>query len=56
MSTIFANNLTKINNKYKNDVKISFIFDKKMITGYKDAPIDRGPDIFLKLFKERVSL
>ena len=42
-----VNNLTKIHNKYKNDVRISFIFDKKMITGYKDAPIDRGPDIFL---------
>ena len=51
-----VNNLTKIHNKYKNDVKISFIFDKKMITGYKDAPIDRGPDVFLKLFKERISL
>ena len=42
-----VNNLTKIHNKYKNDVKISFIFDKRMITGYKDAPIDCGPEIFL---------
>lgn len=51
-----VNNLTKIHNKYKNDVKISFIFDKRMITGYKDAPIDCGPEIFLQLFKERISL
>ena len=48
--------LTKLHNKYKNDVLISFIFDKKMITGYKDAPIDCGPEIFLKLFKERIIL
>ena len=49
-------NLMKINNKYKNDVVISFIFDKNMITGYKDSPIDCGPEIFMKLFKERIIL
>ena len=49
-------NLMKINSKYKNDVVISFIFDKNMITGYKDSPIDCGPDIFLQLFKERIVL
>ena len=49
-------NLTKLNDKYKNEVNISFIFDKNMITGYKDSPIDCGPDIFLKLFKERIIL
>ena len=49
-------NLMKINSKYKNDVVISFIFDKNMITGYKDSPIDCGPEIFMKLFKERIIL
>lgn len=49
-------NLLKIHSKYKNDVIISFIFDKEMITGYKSSPIDHGPDIFLKLFKERIIL
>lgn len=49
-------NLIKLHNKYKNDVLISFIFDKEKITGYKDSPIDRGPDVFLKLFKERIVL
>lgn len=48
--------LTKIYNKFKSDVVISFIFDKHMITGYKDAPIDCGPQTFLKLFKERILL
>ena len=45
-----------INNRYKNYVDISIIFDKKMITGYKDSPIDDGPDTFLKLWKERIKL
>lgn len=49
-------NLLKLRTKYKNYVNISFIFDKNMITGYKDSPIDRGPEIFLKLFKERIVL
>ena len=48
--------LTSIHNKYKNYVNISFIFDKNMITGYKDSPIDCGKETFLKLFKERISL
>ena len=50
------NNLKKITLKYKNYINISCIIDKKKITDYKSAPIDHGPDIFLKLFKERVFL
>lgn len=46
--------LTNINQKFKNDVLISFIFDKNMITNYKDSPLDAGPETFLKLYKERV--
>lgn len=49
-------NLLKLHNKYKNYVKISFIFDKNMITGYKSSPIDEGAEKFLQLFKERVVL
>ena len=49
-------NLIKTRDKYKNDILISFIFDKNMITDYKDSPIDRGPQIFLQLFKERIIL
>ena len=51
-----TNNLTKLHNKYKNDVKLSFIFDKKMITSYKASPIDEGKEKFLQLFKERINL
>ena len=50
------NNLLKIRAKYKNFLKVSFIFDKKMLTGYKDSPIDCGKDTFLQLFKERIYL
>ena len=49
-------NLTKLHNKYKNDVQLSFIFDKKMITDYKASPIDEGKEKFLRLFKERITL
>ncbi len=48
--------LTKLHNKFKNDVLMSFMFDKKMITGYKASPIDEGIEKFLKLFKERIVL
>ena len=49
-------NLTKLHNKYKNEVQLSFIFDKKMITSYKASPIDEGQAKFLQLFKERITL
>ena len=49
-------NLIRLRNKYKNFATISFMFDKNMITGYKDSPIDCGPQVFLQLFKERIIL
>jgi len=27
-----------------------------MITGYKDSPVDKGKETYLKLFSERISL
>ena len=50
------NNLIRIYKKYKNEVLISFMFDKKMITDYKSSPIDEGKEKFLTLFKERIVL
>lgn len=49
-------NLEKLHDRFKNDVTISIIYDRNMITGYKDSPIDDGVETFLKLFKERVRL
>ena len=49
--------LTALHNKYSKQVKVSFMFDKNGdLLGYKDSPIDKGRDTFLKLFKERVRL
>lgn len=40
--------------KYNNYVKITAIFDKNMITGYKSSPIDEGQQKFEKLLQERI--
>lgn len=50
------NNLLKIRSRFKNSNNISFIFDKNMLTDYKSSPLDHGPEVFLKLFKERIVL
>ena len=53
---LWTHKLTNISMKYNSKVKISFMFDKWNLLGYKDAPIDCGKEKFLQLFKERVSL
>lgn len=45
--------LIYLGKKYGNVVKLSVIFDKEMITGYKASPIDEGPEKFEHLLKER---
>ena len=47
-------NLTNINKKYSKYVNISFLFDKWNYLDYKDSPIDKGKNVFLKLFKKRI--
>jgi hypothetical protein len=49
-------NLTNIHNKYGAYTQISYMFDLNGVLPYKAAPIDCGKDIFLKLFKERVTI
>ena len=46
--------LKDINNKYSKFIKVSFVFDLKGRLGYKDSPIDKGPEVFLELFEERI--
>lgn len=48
--------LTQINDKYSKYVKISFLFDKENLLDYKDSPIDKGKNIFLNLFENRIFL
>lgn len=49
-------NLRNIHKKYSPYVQISYMFDKWDLLGYKDSPIDRGPDVFLELFNRRIIL
>lgn len=49
--------LTDLHKKYSNLCQISFVFDKSgEDLGYKDSPIDKGAETFIKLFKERIRL
>ncbi len=49
-------NLKGIHKKYGHYTKITYLFDKGDLLGYKMSPIDNGKDIFQQLYKERVSL
>ena len=46
--------LKELHKKYGAYVQISYMFDKTDLLGYKESPIDRGPDVFLQMFNERV--
>lgn len=46
--------LIEINNKYRSKVQISFLWDKGHLLDFKDSPIDKGPDVFMKLFQNRI--
>ena len=49
-------NLKNIHKKYGAYVHISYMFDKWDLLGYKDSPIDKGKDVFLELFKRRITI
>lgn len=42
--------------KYKNYVNFSFVYDRKHLLQLKEAPVDRGEDIFNKLIESRVRI
>lgn len=48
--------LYDIHSKYGAYVQISYLFDKENLLDYKMSPIDAGPDVFMKLFKERIMI
>lgn len=49
--------LQSIDKKYRNYVKISFLFDSEGDKlEYKNSPLDCGPDIFQELYEGRISL
>lgn len=49
-------NLTNIHHKYGNYTKISFMWDKTNILGYKSSPTDEGVEKFMYLYKNRICL
>lgn len=49
-------NLTTIYKKYGHLVKISYLFDKNDLLGYKESPTDRGKETFEQLYKNRINL
>lgn len=49
-------NLKNIHRKYSSYATISFLFDKWNLLGYKDSPVDKGPEVFQQLYKQRVFL
>lgn len=53
---IWTEKLNNLHNKYGAKVQISYMFDKWNLLGYKDSPIDRGPEVFLELFNKRVHI
>lgn len=47
--------LLKLKNKFSNRVKVSFLYDiDNNLLDLKDSPIDKGKDIFLTMFKNRI--
>lgn len=46
--------LKQLANKFNNYVTVSLIHDKDGVLGYKDAPIDKGKEVFEKLFEQRI--
>lgn len=53
---IWTKKLEKINDKYKNYVKISIMFDKENYLGYKESPIEQGTETFITLYNNRIFL
>ena len=51
---LWTKKLMNIHNKFSSRCKISFLFDKQNLLGYKESPIDRDIDTFLTLYKERI--
>jgi hypothetical protein len=53
---LWTKKLKEIHKKYSSKILISFIFDKNNRLDYKMSPMDKGKEIFIQLFKERIFL
>lgn len=52
----YFNKLMKLGKKYSNYGRFSFIYDFKNQLDLKDAPVDKGEEIFEKLLRERIKI
>lgn len=52
----YFDKLVTLSKKYQAYCNFSFIFDSKGLLGYKDSPIDKGPDIFKELLEKRIEV
>lgn len=52
----YFNKLESICRKYQNYCNFSFLFDKENLLKLKDSPIDRGKNIFLQLYNQRIRI
>ena len=52
----YFNKLLSICKKYQHYCNFSFIYDRNGLLDMKDSPTDKGKDIFLTLFKERIKV
>lgn len=48
--------LTQLASKCNSYMKVSCLFDKEGVLDYKDSPIDKGREIFLELYSNRIFL
>lgn len=55
-ATDYYNRLYALCEKYKNYCNFSFIYDTRGLLKQKDAPIDRGKKIFMKLYDSRIKI
>lgn len=52
----YRKKLVEICEKYSYCVKMSYIFDRENLIGRKDAPHDRGKEVYEKLLKDRIDV
>lgn len=52
----YFNKLEAICKKYQNYCNFSFLFDKEDLLKLKDSPVDRGKNIFLHLYNQRIHI
>lgn len=55
-ATQYYNKLKSLCQKYSNFASFSFIYDFYNLLDYKDSPIDKGKDNFIKLFNNRIKI